>query len=440
MNKKYYYYLVFLFIALVALSPAPKKQLVDIITNKPAAEFSVQWPALRYYIEPVSAVNDYLLSFTRYIAQLFSWIFWLALLAWLISVCRKEGIGSALARVLRFETAFLSAVVLCLVLPLPGPKLTGPKIFRVMDLHSHTFYSHDAIKSPLRSLDYHDRLGFNNYFVTEHGHTDGFGKFPEKDRFSKVFPGMQVSTTERVSLVILADREFKGAEYRDKSVREVIDLAHANGFTVFCPHWWKWRYFSWQQLYEMGIDGFEVYNAGYRNFSDAERRQLIDFCREKGLLALGTTDWHGWGGTSNVWTAIEKTGDMSKFNFESLKARAQTKVIVLMRPGELNSTFRYIFEPFFGVYYYFGSIEKKQVFYWTVWMLLFILAYNSRRIRLLVKCAPLIFAVVFFGLAGWSVYAWLPLLPENQILGKLLAPVFLGISAGWFFVFKGRNR
>jgi len=437
-NKRYGYPLL-LIMLLVVFSPAPRKVLFDIVSNTPAPEFSIQWPELRYYIEPISGINEYLLSFSRYILQLLSWMLWLGIFAGLIRYFRKDKLANTFLRALKFETAFLSIVMLCLILPLPGPKLNAPKLFRALDLHSHTFYSHDGLKSPLESLDYHEKLGFDNFFVTEHGHTAGFNKFDEKNRFSVVYPGMQVSTTERVSLVILADKQFDGAEYLHKSVKDVIDLAHKNGFVVICPHWWKWRHFTWQQLYEMGIDGFEVYNAGYRKFSDKERRQMIDFCRERSLLVLGSTDWHGWGYSSNVWTLIEKTGDVSKFNFDSLRGHITTKVLVLKRPGEINNTFRYIFEPYFGAYYYFGSLEFEQIFYWIVWIVLLIIAFHIPYFGVFLRFAPLILAAVFLGFSVLSIYTWIPLLPENQILGKLLTPIFIGIAAAWFVIFKYRK-
>ena len=426
--------------ALLIIFRAPGRGLVDMVSQSAPAGFSVEWPALRYALEPFSGTAEYLLSFTRYMLQLDSWMFWLLLFAFVMGLNKKDTLKQSLKRAFRFEVYFLSIIMFCLVLPFPAPVLKVPGDFLAVDFHSHTFYSHDGLVSPAESLYYHRRLGFDSFFVTEHGHVNSFDKFPADKKLKTVYPGMQVSTTERVSLLVLADRQFDAAPYLHKSAKDVIELAHKNGFAVVCPHWWKWRYFSWQQLYDFGIDGFEVYNAGYRKFSREERGRLVDFCREKGLLMTGSTDWHGWGYLSNVWTVLEKTGDSGTFPFDALRKHAVTKVIVLERPGEVNNTLRYVLEPFFGLYYYFGSLNGKQAFYWLAWVALFITAKRTGLIKTLMPFMSIVLCAVFAGLAVCSIVIWIPLLPENQVLGKLLAPVFFGISAGWFLVIKYHNK
>jgi len=427
-------------VVLMALFPSPQRRLVDLISGGPAPGFAVAWPAARYVLEPFAGAAEYFLSFTRYMVQLSSWMFWLLLLAFAAGFYKKERRTAMFLRALRFELIFLSAVVLCLILPFSAPRLNAPENFRLVDFHSHTFYSHDGLVSPEQSLLYHRNLGFDSFFVTEHGHTASFAWFPATEQLNTVFPGMQVSTTERVSLLILAGRPFDGAPYLHKSVKDVIELAHRDGFVAVCPHWWKWRYFSWEQLYEYGIDGFEVYNAGYRKFSPEERQSLIAFCKEKKLLALGSTDWHGWGYMSNVWTALERTGDMKTLPFDALKRHSHTSVLVLERPNEIQNTFRYVFEPFFGAYYYFGSFTFRQAAAWALWAALLALIFMNPFLRGLSGFLPAVLAAVFVLLCAWSLILWVPLLPENQILGKLLAPVFLGLAAGWLIVYKFRNK
>ena len=425
---------------LAVTSPAPKRVLTDIVAKDGAAGFSVAWPWARYAMEPFIGAAEYILSFTRYMIQLGSWMLWLLFFGVVSGLYKKHSLKEISSRILRFELFFVSAVIICLVFPFPAPRLSSPSNFNVCDFHSHTFYSHDGLDSPHQSLDYHARLGFKSFYDTEHGHTNGFDKFPADTRLKTVFPGMQVSTTERVSLLVLADRPFEAAPFLHKPVQEVIGLAHASGFMVVCPHWWKWRYFTWQQLYEFGIDGFEIYNAGYRKFPPAERRALIDFCKTNNLLMTGSTDWHGWGYLSNVWTAVENENNTGTLPFDALRKHASTKVIVLERPGEIQGTLRYFFEPFFGCYYYFGSLNRHQAFSWGIWIILFALTINIRQLRPLVRLLPLMFSAVFAGFCVWSIIIWVPLLPENQVIGKLLAPIFLGIATGWLYVYRPKNR
>jgi predicted metal-dependent phosphoesterase TrpH len=317
-------------IAIIILYFLPVKPsiLTDIVHRLPAEGFSISWPLLRYIIEPFAGITEYILSFSRYMVQLFSWICWLGIFWIVAGIARKKSITAILRNAAFSWLIILSLLFMAILLPFPAPHLNAPANTAVIDLHSHSFYSHDGVVSPLQSIAYHNGLGFSSFFITEHGHTDSFTHFPKERQLHSVYPGMQVSTKERVSLLVLADRPYNGAEFRDKTVKEVIDLAHQKGFVVLCPHWWKWRYFTWQQLVDFGIDGFEVYNAGYRKFSEEERNRLIDFCKEKHVLAVGTTDWHGWGYMSNVWTVIGQPQQDAAAVVVRLRSHQPVRVLV----------------------------------------------------------------------------------------------------------------
>jgi hypothetical protein len=179
-----------------------------------------------------------------------------------------------------------------------------------------------------------------------------------------------------------------------------------------------------------GIDGFEIYNAGYRKFSDSDRARLVQFCRERGLMTVGTTDWHGWGRISDVWT-VAKTGAGNAPVFEQLRRRAPLQVLVNRAPAP-TTMLRYVFEPWVGLYYYFGGLEAREIAGWITWIFLVYAAGLIRKVRWFrVLSAGLGMALT--GAAACYIVRWLPLLPENQILGKLLAPVLLALGLGWFF-------
>lgn len=426
---------VFIAIALLSLLPVPGRELVDLITGQPAAGAAVHWPLWRYFIEPFAGSAEYVLSFTRYIVQLLSWLGWISLAVLTAGIVRKRSAVRLLMGLLYGWAAALSVFIAIVLLPFPAPRLTLQSGMAV-DLHSHTDYSHDGVVSPVQSLRYHRALGFTAFYDTEHGHTDGFTHFPERLRLTIVFPGMQVSTTERVSLLVLADKPYDGREFRDKSVQEVIDLAHRNGFAVLCPHWWKWRYFTWDDLRRMGIDGFEVYNAGYRKFSEEERRDLIRFCVANNLFMAGTTDWHGWGKISDVWTVIDMpAGSLNGPALASyIRERKPARVITYRRP-EVQGMIRYLFEPFVGLWYYFGSLNLPQLAGWLLWCLVCAQLPAGAALRLKQR-VPAAAAIACAGGAVFYLIRWVPLLPENSILGKLLAPILAVLAAAWFLLGK----
>ncbi|MGA2090051.1 MAG: hypothetical protein ABSH12_01140 [Endomicrobiales bacterium] len=412
------------------------KELVDLVTGQPVTDCAVVWPAIRYILEPLSGCAEYILSFTRYIVQLISWLAWMTVVAAGWSILRKKSVRETAVTIAGVWLIILSVVVGVLLFPISWPRLVSPPGCRVVDFHSHTFYSHDGIKSPAQSSAFHHRLGYDAFYVTEHGHTNSFHHFPRGTQLSTVFPGMEVSTKERLSLLVLADQPYDGSQFRDKTVKEVIDLAHYYGFVVVCPHWWKWRYFSWDELYRKGIDGFEIYNAGYRHFPAQERAQLIRFCQDHHLLMLGDTDWHGWGSMTDVWTVCagnKKVDAQSLIQF--LRKHGATRVLVNLRP-ENQSTMRYIFEPFAGIYYYCAALRLSHVCGWCGWIIGILIARRFSWWRKIRRMMPQICGAGFLMMTLYCLIQWALLWPENMVLGRLLAPV-LGVL-GIFWLIYGK--
>lgn len=423
---------------------APVISLKEVVSNAPLSDFSVVWPLWRYIFEPLSGPAEYVLSFTRYIFQLVSWVLWLSLFVLVRGMAKKKTSGEIAKRIFFCFISVVSFVTFCILFPLPAPKLEKKPVYASLDLHSHTNYSHDGADTVNQSLIYHKNLGFDLFFITEHGHTNSFVKFPEDKKFRTVLPGIQVQTTERISLLVLSDKAFSHEDFLNKSIEEVISLAHGRGFIVICPHWWKWKRPPIEELFRYGIDGFEIYNAGYRNISDKERNEIIEFCKARNLLMVGSTDWHGWGRTSDAWTIVslpQKDGFAWENVFNELRKHSATMVLVNRR-AERNDLIRYVFEPFFGLYYYFGSLNFKQLSSWILWLFAFYFAGYSRRYFYWMRLVSNVFGIIFFGAVIYYVIMWIPLLPENQILGKLLAPVLLFLSVSWFWLarlYNGQN-
>lgn len=429
-------------IIVLYLLPAPELRLIDLVPGTKPIDAKISWPFLRYLCEPWAGPGEYLLHSTRYILQLVSWIGWIGAFFLTIGFLRRKNFFEILKHTAFAWLVFLTIVVFYLLLPLPAPSLVLPDNYTATDFHSHTQFSHDGVPTLSQSLGYHQSLGFNSFFVTEHGHTASFLKYPDAKRLSTVFPGMQVVTPERISLLVLADRPFDGSKFLHKPIKDVIDLAHREGFIAVCPHWWKWGQPPWEELYKAGIDGFEVYNAGYRNFPEYERANLIRFCRERGLLTMGSTDWHGWGRMSNVWTVFEsdtQNGHTASSLFDTLRQHRPLHVLVYER-AERNDFVRYFFEPFFGLYYYFGGMNLRQLLGWVFWIVVFAFLAAFRQAVYWTKLFSFLFGSIFLVLSVYYAISWIPLLPENQILGKLLVPILATLCVSWFGVWFTREE
>lgn len=425
----------------VSFLNAPLVSLKEVVSKALVNDFSITWPLWRYVFEPLCGPAEYMLSFTRYIFQLVSWVLWLCFLSFLWGMAKKKTPGETLKQIFFCFIAVVSFVMFCLLFPLPAPKLEKNPVYLSLDIHSHTNYSHDGVDTINQNLAYHQKLGFDLFFITEHGHTNSFVKFPEDKKFKVVLPGIQVQTTERISLLVLSDKAFSYEDFLNKSIKEVITLAHSRGFIVICPHWWKWKRPPIEELYKDEIDGFEIYNAGYRNILEKERNEIIEFCKARNLLMVGSTDWHGWGRMSDVWTIIslpQKNGFVGENVFNELKKHSATEVLVNNR-DERNDLVRYIFEPFFGLYYYFGSLNFKQLSSWILWLSFFYFAGYFKRYFYWMRLISIVFGLIFFAAVVYYMIMWIPLLPENQILGKLLMPILFFLSISWFWLARTNN-
>ena len=428
MKQKLKIFILFtVFLGVMYVIPGEKKALYNIITGQKAQDFSLFWPFSSYLLEPLVAFCQYVLSLISYSFQLLSWVFWLLVGCILTAAARKKlNFKKIAGNYTGILLVFLSLITAVLIMPLPAPRLNVPPGHTKIDFHSHTYYSYDAIDSPNSNLRFHNKLGFDMFFATEQQNTESLKYFPVAEQLNKVFPGVQVRTRDGNALLILGDKNFDGKEFRRRTNKEIIDLAHSKNLLVVCPHWWKWRKPSVEEIYEAGVDGFEVYNPGYKQITEDERNWLIAFCKEKNLLMTSATDWHGWGSISNAWTVVKGDAEeVKKRPIEYLKNRSET-LIIAYKKAELQNNIRFIFEPFFALYYYFSGINIYQCLGWAFWaVIILLLAYLKR----------VVYSVISLGFFGGTVYYFLLSLTikGNETIFPLVVPALFILGFGWLF-------
>ena len=142
------------------------------------------------------------------------------------------------------------------------------------------------------------------------------------------------------------------------ALADIIRKVHENKMLVIMPHWQKWHRQAFVELKDFRIDGFEIYNCGYRNFNENERRAMIDFSKENNLLMFGVTDWHGLVCMSDVWTVFQ--GNVSE-NITGVACKKPQMQVILYRQERSISILRFIFEPFAAFYYYIKNAGLKYV-------------------------------------------------------------------------------
>jgi hypothetical protein len=281
--------------------------------------------------------------------------------------------------------------------------------------------------------------GYDFFFATEHNHTDSFDKFPKEARYKEVFPGVQMQTKDGVSVLLLAGKQFNGKDYSGKTLKEIIGKAHNNNMIVIMPHWWKWHKQSLQELVDLGIDGFEIYNCGYRNISKRDRQDIIKISKDNNLLMIGSTDWHGWGYMTDVWTVIK--ADSAKAGLEKILSQKPETQVLLYREKQSSSKIRFIFEPFSAFYYYMKNADGISVLSLMIWVILINILFIGNTAKYIKKYVPLAIAAVIAVSAAVIFFSYLPARGTNEIILRTVLPVMAGICILWLLVwrFNGKN-
>ncbi|MDR3256395.1 MAG: hypothetical protein LBT18_01885 [Endomicrobium sp.] len=409
--------------------------LYDLITGLETPDFSIAWPKIRFFIEPFYSFSFYVLTLNRnfYLPAIISWVLWVIILVLIYCLVKKKSLKQILNNI--FYSLMLLATIFSftILIPIAGPRLEKPKDYIAIDIHSHTISSHDNIAPARISLKAHIWQGFDAFFNTEHNQTQGFTMFPKDTLYKDVYPGIQIQTKNRVSVLLLASKEFDGQSYENLTLEKIIKKAHKNKILVIMPHWWKWHKQTFAELRDLGIDGFEIYNCGYRNFDENERKSMINFSKENNLLMFGVTDWHGWGYMSDVWTVFK--GNVSENIQEQLTKKPQTKV-VLYRQKQSCSILRFIFEPFAAFYYYIKNASLKYVISFIIWVTVVFIIFRSRFFKYMKKYLPLVIAIVYVLAIVYFYIIVKDVSNTNEIIMKSIIPILVGFCVLWVILWR----
>ena len=408
--------------------------LYDLVNQHKIPDFSIVWPKIRIFIEPIYSFTFYALTLNKnfYKPVIISWILWVISIVILYSLLNKQALLKTLHNIFYSLMLLFTLFFFVALVPIPGPRLEKPKNYVAIDIHSHTLVSHDNVASAYISLKAHIWQGYDVFFNTEHNHSDGFVNFPNKLKYKVVYPGMQMQTKDKISVLILSSKEFNGNDYKNLSLQEMIRKAHSNGMIVIMPHWWKWHIKTFTELKNLGIDGFEIYNCGYRDFDINERDQLIKFCMDNNLPMFGVTDWHGWGYMSDVWTVFE--GTLSVNIEKQLAKKIKTKVI-LYRQEQSDSIFRFIFEPFCAFYYYVKNVQLKYFVSFIIWILVIFCVVFNKNFKYIKKYLPL-FMTLLYSFGSVYFYSIVKNISTNTIVIKSVIPLLISFCLLWFVLWR----
>lgn len=392
---KPYFFIIFFILYFI---PTEGYKIYDITNNSIASDFFIQTNFWNILFCPFSQIPNYFLHFEEYRFQLVSWFGWFFLLGIFMfiflkikqKICVKKNLvctnfvnqNTGSIFFLKIFLSFWLLLIFVIFFPYSGNKIQKTNSQSdeiIVDFHSHTYYSWDAMASFKRSIDFHKANGYDAYFMTEHDLI-----LPEKTKVDvlktkDIFVGFGEEVPNQDGLYHLFFNiktavlrpELASANYTDT----MLSLKNINAIASSAL-WWE--DISLEGLLEKNFSSVEISNMGHRNYRGIDIEYVIKKFRSKKIQMLGTTDWHGWGYISYIWTAVKIPNwqNMSyeqkeKALFDTLNGKYETRVLEYKKIDEKKTLIRYIFEPFFGIFYLLSSQSFLCLIIWFVWIFIF---------------------------------------------------------------------
>jgi hypothetical protein len=383
-------------VATIAVAFHYTVHIENALTLQPEPGFGVETNGWRTVFEPVLGVLLYFNRTFYGVKELTILLYWLIVLFVVYTLTkgyqlkdkiRKNFLLGQLVNLPILVGVWFAFFVLIIFIPLPNDRIVNntPDLVLVTT-HTHTEYSHDGLMSQKCLLKWHQRNGFDAFFITEHNNHNRTLEFVNT-RLTRnitgepvVFCGEEFSGSNHLSLLGLK------TDFRTKGLSDsaVVAKARADGAAIIVNHWFSGEHKTPEFYRDLGADGFEIENTGEDKRYNREVYQRIKtLCENSGLIMIGGLDFHGYGSACTLWNAFEVPGWKSmdyRAKEESLlniiKTRDQSKLKVLLlndRPYYDNKNL--IFSPIITIFNYFRTLNFLQVVSWIGWIFLFVFIY-----------------------------------------------------------------
>ncbi|MCM8760423.1 MAG: phosphatase PAP2 family protein, partial [Candidatus Omnitrophica bacterium] len=444
---------IILFLSLLFLSSPYHKSPLYLDTQEIAEDVKVIKP---FAVKIFPLFTDLPLHFINIPypkGQLLSWFIWLSGIWTVFIMMRKVKMGIKIQKAIRgifLIFLFLSLVIIYgIFLPIQIYKLV-PKNYDavLLDLHSHTIYSHDGIVPPWYNLQWHKNYGFLCWAITDHKN-GGVAPILQEDIIKRnnlpvaVIPAQEICFKGIYLNLLGIENDVNPKEFNN--LKNLVDTVHSYGGVVIVPHIWakNKRRISLEEIADAGVDGFEIVGISSVPLTHKKQREIIELCRRKGLVMVGGTNWHGWNNLCNVWTLFKVD------NWTNLTLEERRDIVVEAIKKKQRDRFRVIiyqygytpkniiYTPFISVYSYISSLDRIQrlfLIFWVVVVYLFCRHIKERRqismaIWFIISTLLFLKAIYFFelGLHMKEVNDILPNVGKGLFIFSLIT-LFMGIS------------
>jgi hypothetical protein len=253
----------------------------------------------------------------------------------------------------------------------------GPNEF-LFDFHCHTTYS-DGVLTPAQRVRWYMDQGINGAAFSDHHNLGGAihaQEYVERKNLDFTVIKAQEFTDDpedihlniygETDTVVIPDN-YWGEENTTEtlSCREAIIWAKSQGLYITVNHYEAndTAPFSFEQLRDWGVDGFEIVNSGREKAAD-----IRQFCLDNNLICMGGSDVH-MNGDLDTFIKLSLADPNNKTVdaiFEALKQNTHEVVYIKYLPENFYSSIDLIND----LINYFHGLSLFQSMSWMIWSIL----------------------------------------------------------------------
>jgi len=377
-------------------------QIINAVTFFPETQFNIHISWIRIILEPLVGFPLFLIRSGQVLEEYFMIWIWLVILFGILLIARwkKESFLIPLKLFVLSIPAMIAMALFVLVWmvfwPLPANRIVNHSENMILfNSHAHSHYSHDGLMTPEELMKWHEKNGFDAFFLTEHNHNPETLKLvsqQETDQLSQtphIMAGIEFSGSNHLLLLGLTDSLITFG----KEDTFVINEAHKQGALVGVAHWFDGQRKSLKYYIDSGVDGFEIANQNLIAYPAEIHDQIVMLCKKNHLFLLSNADYHGYGPTCNTWNALEiprwrelNHREKTEAILKGLKEGKTKTLFYQDRSNEIRSSLWT--SPFYHLMNYFRGLNGYQLLSWFGWGLLLISIKIKWRPLFLIRWIP----------------------------------------------------
>jgi hypothetical protein len=397
----------------LASAPFAIAPIRDAVTLGPLTEASLRHPSLYVLLAPVSDVLDLLtlLSIRQHIALVSTLALGYGLWWWRRGRVMPPTVATRRQRTVRIAArvglallAVVSVYAAGAVMPRPMAALdVGPDIL-VLDVHTHTKYSHDGRPdwTPEDNRAWHRDAGFGAAYITDHrtfeGARDAWANNPANSGEDVVLlPGIEVVWKGEHVNVLDADRAVRGLltptlrDIDEDALRMASLVRGGEPVLVETLPGDLSKMIPARGPGTPGVRAVELIDGAPEGLGQGrrERARIIHLGDSLNLALVAGSNHHGWGHTAGGWTLMYLPGWRAAPPTELASA-----VTMVLRRGGRHATKvveRYVADTESGidlvltvplvVWGMMRSLSTDERVVWLAWALAIFLLMRLRRMR-----------------------------------------------------------